>query len=82
MPQVASVSPGKGETAIPNAPHCTLVVITIPAGLPNVYSLDGRYLGREGAQTNPLPARRLRQLLLERGAVQFEDTAASGCIHR
>ena len=42
-------------------------------GLPHVYSLDGRYLGREGAQTNPLSARRLRALLVERGAVQFES---------
>lgn len=50
-----------------------VVWITIPGGLPNVYSLEGRYLGREGTQTNPLPARRLRQLLLERGAVQFES---------
>lgn len=49
-----------------------VVKVTVPAGLPNVYSLDGRYLGREGAQTNPMAARRLRQLLLERGVVQFE----------
>jgi ATP-dependent DNA helicase RecG len=46
--------------------------ITVPAGLPNVYSLDGSYLGREGRQTNPLSARRLRQLLIERGAIQLE----------
>ena len=49
-----------------------VVQITVPTGLPNVYSLEGRYLGREGTQTNPLPARRLRQLLVERGIVQFE----------
>jgi ATP-dependent DNA helicase RecG len=49
-----------------------LLVITIPAGLPHVYCLDGRFLGREGIQTNPLPARRLRQLLMERGIIQFE----------
>ncbi len=52
--------------------HSRLIVITIPPGLPNVYSLEGRYLGREGTQTNPLPPRRLRQLLVERGVVQFE----------
>ena len=46
--------------------------VVVPAGLPNIYNLDGRYLWREGKQTNPLPARRLRQLLLERGVVQFE----------
>jgi len=47
---------------------CTMV----PAGLPNVYSLDGRYLGREGRQINPLSARRLRELLMERGVLQFD----------
>jgi ATP-dependent DNA helicase RecG len=52
--------------------------VTVPAGLPNVYLLDGRYLGREGSQTNPLSARRLRQLLVERGAVQFEARIPSG----
>ena len=50
-----------------------VVRVMVPRGLPNVYSLDGRYFGREGAQTNPLPARRLRQLLVERGVVQFES---------
>ena len=50
-----------------------LVCATVPAGLPNVYSLDGRYLGREGRQINPLPARRLRELLMERGAFQFDS---------
>ncbi len=49
-----------------------VLVIMVPPGLPNVYLVDGRYYGREGAQTNPLPARRLRELLLERGVVQFE----------
>jgi ATP-dependent DNA helicase RecG len=46
--------------------------ITVPEGLPHVYSLEGRYLWREGSQTNPIPARNLRQLLVQRGAVQFE----------
>ncbi|MFM8319817.1 MAG: ATP-binding protein [Chloroflexota bacterium] len=52
-----------------------VVLVSVPAGLPNVYSVGGSYLGREGAQTNPLPARRLRQLLVERGALQFETQA-------
>jgi ATP-dependent DNA helicase RecG len=46
--------------------------ISVPNGLPQVYNLDGRYFGRDGVQTNPLPARKLRQLLVERGVVQFE----------
>ncbi len=49
-----------------------LVIVTIPEGLPAVYSFEGRYLGREGSQTNPLPPRWLRQLLVERGVIQFE----------
>ncbi len=52
--------------------HAQLLWISIPAGLPCVYNLEGRYLGREGSQTNPLPARRLRQLLMERGVLNFE----------
>jgi ATP-dependent DNA helicase RecG len=54
------------------------LVISIPAGLPNVYSLDGRYLGRDGSQTNPLSARRLRHLLMERGVIQFESQVPPG----
>jgi ATP-dependent DNA helicase RecG len=55
-----------------------VLVVTVPAGLPNVYSLDGRYLGREGSQTNPLSARRLRHLLVERGVIQFESQVPPG----
>ncbi len=53
-----------------------LLRVVVPSGLPHVYSLDGRYLGREGARTQPLPPRRLRQLLVERGVVQFESQVA------
>jgi ATP-dependent DNA helicase RecG len=49
-----------------------VVWINVPEGLPRVYSLDGRYLWREGSQTNPIPARNLRQLLIQRGVIQFE----------
>jgi ATP-dependent DNA helicase RecG len=52
---------------------CEILSVTVPGGLPNVYSLDGRYLGRQGVQTNPLSARSLRALLVERGAIQFES---------
>lgn len=47
--------------------------VTVPAGLPNVYSLEGRYLGRSGKRESPLPARDLRALLVERGVIQFES---------
>jgi ATP-dependent DNA helicase RecG len=55
-----------------------LLVITVPAGLPNVYNLDGRYLVREGTRTSNLSARQLRQLLLERGVIHFEAQTPPG----
>jgi ATP-dependent DNA helicase RecG len=55
-----------------------VISVTVPAGLPHVYNLDGRYYGREGKQTNPIPARRLRKLLLDRGLVQFETRIPPG----
>jgi len=61
-----------------HTPSGAVVLVQVPMGLPHVYSLEGRYLGREGVQTNPLPARRLRQLLLERGVVQFEAQIVHG----
>jgi ATP-dependent DNA helicase RecG len=47
--------------------------VSVPPGLPHVYSLEGRYLGRSGRREAPLPARQLRQLLVERGVIQFES---------
>lgn len=55
-----------------------VVKVAIPAGLPHVYSLGGRYMGREQRYTNPLSARKLRQLLLERGIVHFESRVPAG----
>lgn len=55
-----------------------VIRVTIPAGLPHVFSLDGRYLGRDRRYTSPLPARKLRQLILERGIVHFETRVPSG----
>ena len=52
--------------------HSAVLLITVPSGLPHVYSLDGRYLWREGSRTIPIPAQQLRRLLLEREVVQFE----------
>lgn len=60
LPRLVGTSPGP------------VMHIAVPAGLPQVYNLDGRFFGREGVQTNPLSARKLRQLLVERGVVQFE----------
>ncbi|MSP13506.1 MAG: transcriptional regulator [Chloroflexi bacterium] len=49
-----------------------LLVLTVPPGLPHVYHIRGRYLYRRGAEELPLPAPRLRQLLLERSERGFE----------
>ncbi len=49
-----------------------IILVTIPSGLPHVYSLGGRYFGRQGAQSTLLPARQLYKLLNLRGTVQFE----------
>ena len=51
--------------------------VTVPAGLPHVYSLEGRFLGRSGKRETPLPARQLRALLIERGVIQLESRSPS-----
>ena len=51
----------------------SIIKVIIPWGLPHVYCLDGRYLAREGRYTGPMPARKLRQLLIERGIIHFES---------
>jgi len=56
----------------------SILVVSVPPGLPNVYALQGRYLGRDGTQSNPLSARRLRQLLVERGVLHFESQTPPG----
>ncbi len=56
----------------------TVIVVTIPAGLPNVYAVDGRYLRRDGARNVPLDPRELRRLLMERGEITFETEIARG----
>lgn len=61
-----------------NIEESQVLWITVPAGLPYVYSMEGRYLWREGSRNTPIPARWLRQLLLERGAVQFETQIPPG----
>jgi ATP-dependent DNA helicase RecG len=47
--------------------------ISVPRGLPHVFSLEGRYYWREGRQNIPIPPRKLRQLLVEKGKVLFES---------
>jgi ATP-dependent DNA helicase RecG len=52
--------------------------VIVPEGLPHVYSLEGRYLGRSGCHTHPLSPMKLRELLMERGVIQFENRIPPG----
>jgi ATP-dependent DNA helicase RecG len=56
----------------------TLCVAFVPPGLPHVYSLDGRYLGRAGARNRLLSASVLTALLLSRDEAGFEARPAPG----
>ncbi len=49
-----------------------IVQVTVPPGLPHAYHYEGRYLTRRGTRTDPLTPQRLRALMMERGAIQFE----------
>jgi ATP-dependent DNA helicase RecG len=55
-----------------------VLVITVPPGLPHVYSLRGKYLIRIGAQNEPLDPKALRRLIIERGEVSFESRIPRG----
>lgn len=50
-----------------------LLLIEVPAGLPHVYNLCGRYLIRVGKRNQPIPSHQLRQLFVERGEVSYES---------
>lgn len=54
------------------------MVVTVPYGLPHVFSLDGRYLSRIAGANRPLTGRALRQLLIERGDLAYEEQIAYG----
>jgi ATP-dependent DNA helicase RecG len=55
-----------------------VLVASVPDGLPHVYDLDGRYLGRLGVQNRPLGAEALKRLLIERGQISYETLAVRG----
>jgi len=59
----------------------TLVAVSVPRGLPYVYACDGRFLAREDARNRPLDARALRELLIQRGDVSFEEMVSPGVSH-
>jgi len=56
----------------------TVLSVTVPPGLPHVYSYRGRYLVRDGTQNRPLNPRQLRRLMMERGTASFESLVPDG----
>lgn len=54
------------------------VLVTVPAGMAHVYSLNGRYLIREGGASVPLNPPAMRRLLIERGDITYEAEPATG----
>jgi len=55
-----------------------VVAARIPADMPHLYALEGRYFVRDGPLNSPLAAARLRRLLLERGDPGAEADCPSG----
>ncbi len=55
-----------------------LLIVTVPAGLSQVYALHGKYVRREGVTNQPLAPDALRRLLLERGEVSWERSVPEG----
>jgi ATP-dependent DNA helicase RecG len=56
----------------------SIVIAHIPPGMPHVYSLDGRYLARDGTENVPIKPRDLRRLIFERGELNFETEVPPG----
>jgi ATP-dependent DNA helicase RecG len=56
----------------------SVVIAHIPPGMPHVYSLDGRYLARDGTENIPIKPRDLRRLIFERGELNFETEVPPG----
>ncbi len=55
-----------------------VLVITVPPGLPHVYSYRGKYLVRDGIRNRPLDPRQLRRLMMERATTSFEALVPDG----
>jgi ATP-dependent DNA helicase RecG len=54
-------------------PERSLLLVSVPRGMAHVFSVDGRFLLRDGDINRPLRATELRRLLIERGAISFEE---------
>ncbi len=55
-----------------------IVSVSIPQGMPHVYSVAGRYVYRHDVENIALPSRDLRRLMMERGEGSFETEIARG----
>jgi ATP-dependent DNA helicase RecG len=53
----------------------TLLLVTVPPGMPHVYSLHGKYLQRQGMTNQPMVPDDLRRLLNERGEVSWTQAS-------
>jgi ATP-dependent DNA helicase RecG len=73
MPYFVMEPPPAGEPSSPLA-----LAIEVPQGLPNVYSVEGRYLTRKGHRIVDVPARQLRDLMLARSETNWESQTPTG----
>lgn len=55
-----------------------VIYFLVPSGLPLVYHLGGRYLGRNRGRNEALTGRNLRKLFFERGNFAFESDVPEG----
>lgn len=56
----------------------SLLLVTIPSGLPHAYALRGKYMERDGKKNRALGPRQLRDLLRQRGEGNFEAQVLPG----
>lgn len=74
---------GEGEPAPGGQPSAQTqnplaLAVEMPQGLPNVYSIEGRYLTRKGSRIVDVPARQLRDLMLARSENTWEAQTPTG----
>ncbi len=53
-----------------------LLTVSVPRGLPHVYSVEGHYVYRREGTNHPLSGPELRRLMIERGELSFEEEPA------
>ncbi len=56
----------------------SVIVVDIPEGMPGIYAINGRFLGRKEGQNTPLSPHDLHRLLIERGVMHFETNVPDG----